>query len=92
MYIFSLCFLIYFSSNQLRALSYYRLEKLLRGERNASDFLQWQSSMRQKDLEEELVEAEERRVKGKLSREEAILARQNNVKDKQDLVSLLLWK
>ena len=64
----------------------FRLERLLRGQHNASDFLDWQKSTRQKDLEEKLVKAEQRRVMGKLSREEAILAKQNHTRDKRDMV------
>lgn len=54
-----------------------KLEKLEAGSRDASQFLQWQSQMRQQDLNEQLAEIERRRIAGKLSHEEAILARQN---------------
>ena len=69
-------------------LMYLRLEKILRGERNASDFLEWQKEMQQKDMEERLVEEEQNRVMGKLSREEAILAKQNHIKEKRKMVRL----
>ncbi|MEE6462666.1 hypothetical protein FKM82_001669 [Ascaphus truei] len=54
-----------------------RIEKLVDGARDPTDFLEWQRQMREKDLEQQLAEIECRRLDGKLSREEAILARQN---------------
>lgn len=42
-----------------------------------SEFLEWQKKMQAKDREEELTVGECRRLLGKLSREEAILARQH---------------
>ena len=42
-----------------------------------SEFLEWQKKMQAKDREEELTAGECRRLQGKLSREEAILARQH---------------
>jgi len=65
-----------------------RLDKLLTGARDATEFLDWQKSMRQKDRDVELAEAEQRKVKGKLSHEDAILARQNQVKSNQEKVSV----
>ncbi|KAM8938688.1 cilia- and flagella-associated protein 99 [Pelodytes ibericus] len=53
-----------------------RVEKLVDGARDPSEFLEWQRQMREKDLEQQLAEIECRRLEGKLSREEAILARQ----------------
>ncbi len=58
-----------------------RLESLQAGARDASDFLEWQTSMRQRDLDAQLAEIERRRLEGKLSHEDAILARQNLIKD-----------
>ncbi|NXL03457.1 CFA99 protein, partial [Mesembrinibis cayennensis] len=54
-----------------------RIENLLRGARDPSEFLEWQKQMRGKDLEEQLTEIECRRLQGKLSHEEAVLAHQN---------------
>lgn len=63
-----------------------RLEKLEAGARDPTEFLQWQSEMRQKDLEAELYEIEKRRLEGKLSHEEAILARQNIIQENKQKV------
>ncbi|NXL85640.1 CFA99 protein, partial [Alectura lathami] len=54
-----------------------RIENLLRGARDPTEFLEWQKQMRGKDLEEQLAEIECRRLQGKLSHEEAVLAHQN---------------
>ncbi|XP_064599674.1 cilia- and flagella-associated protein 99-like [Liolophura sinensis] len=63
-----------------------RLEKLEAGARDPSEFLKWQSEMRQKDLDAELLEIEKRRLEGKLSHEEAILARQNIIQENKQKV------
>ncbi|NXN46002.1 CFA99 protein, partial [Rhinoptilus africanus] len=66
-----------------------RIENLLRGAGDPSEFLEWQKQMRGKDLEEQLAEIECRRLQGKLSHEEAVLAHQNVIqenKKKADLV------
>ncbi|XP_035827876.1 cilia- and flagella-associated protein 99 [Aplysia californica] len=63
-----------------------KLRQLEAGAYDASDFLKWQSEMRQMDLEAELSAVEERRLKGKLSHEEAILARANLMADNQTKV------
>ena len=47
------------------------------GARDPSDFISWQNKMRKQDMDTELAEIERRRLEGKLSHEEAILARQN---------------
>ena len=47
------------------------------GARDPSDFIAWQNKMRKQDMDTELAEIERRRLEGKLSHEEAILARQN---------------
>ena len=54
-----------------------RLELLEAGARDPSDFTTWQNKMRKQDMDAELAEIERRRLEGKLSHEEAILARQN---------------
>ncbi|XP_006153019.1 cilia- and flagella-associated protein 99 isoform X1 [Tupaia chinensis] len=54
-----------------------RVEKLVDGAGDFSEFLEWQKKMQAKDREEELAAGECRRLQGKLSHEEAMLARQN---------------
>uniref|UniRef100_A0A452TKY9 Cilia and flagella associated protein 99 n=1 Tax=Ursus maritimus TaxID=29073 RepID=A0A452TKY9_URSMA len=54
-----------------------RVDKLVDGAGDFSEFLEWQKKMQAKDREEELTAGEGRRLQGKLSREEAILARQH---------------
>ena len=53
------------------------LELLEAGARDPSDFIDWQNKMRKQDMDAELAEIGRRRLEGKLSHEEAILARQN---------------
>ncbi|KAI4873340.1 hypothetical protein NFI96_029086 [Prochilodus magdalenae] len=53
-----------------------RLERLMQGSNEPSAFLQWQKEMREKDLQKELAQVERRRLEGKISYEEALLARQ----------------
>ncbi|XP_042314367.1 cilia- and flagella-associated protein 99 [Sceloporus undulatus] len=60
-----------------------RIEHLLRGARDPSEFLEWQKQMCGKDLDQQLIEEECRRLQGKLSYEEAILARQNCIRENQ---------
>jgi len=60
-----------------------RLSEYEKGGRDASEFLKWQETTRKKDLEKELAEIERRRLEGKLSYEEAILARQTMIKENQ---------
>ncbi|KAI8486206.1 Cilia- and flagella-associated protein 99 [Branchiostoma belcheri] len=67
----------------------HELKKLLdleAGAKDASEFLEWQQKMRQKDYDEQLAEIERRRLEGKLSHEEAILARQTLVKENRQKV------
>ena len=63
-----------------------RLELLEAGAKDASQFLEWQQEMRQKDMDEQLADIERRRLEGKLSHEEAILARQSLIKDNRQKV------
>ncbi|CAH2330884.1 Hypothetical predicted protein, partial [Pelobates cultripes] len=58
-----------------------RVEKLVDGARDPSEFLEWQRQQRERDLEQQLAEIECRRLEGKLSREEAVLARQNLIQE-----------
>ncbi|XP_051578308.1 cilia- and flagella-associated protein 99-like isoform X2 [Myxocyprinus asiaticus] len=53
-----------------------RLEHLSQGASEPSAYLQWQKEMREKDLQEELAELERRRLEGRISHEEAVLARE----------------
>lgn len=64
-----------------------RLLELEKGGKDASDFYKWQDSMRKKDMEEQLADIERRRLEGKLSYEEAIVARQNLIKENQNKVA-----
>uniref|UniRef100_A0A8W4FEM5 Cilia and flagella associated protein 99 n=1 Tax=Sus scrofa TaxID=9823 RepID=A0A8W4FEM5_PIG len=52
-----------------------RVDKLVDGAGDFSEFLEWQKKMQAKDREEQLAAGECRRLQGKLSHEEAILAR-----------------
>ncbi|XP_078487939.1 uncharacterized protein LOC100183762 [Ciona intestinalis] len=66
-----------------------KLENLLCGAKDESEFVNWQKSVQQEDKDKEMRETEYRRVLGKLSHEEAILARQNQIKENQVIVSQL---
>ncbi|KXJ14416.1 cilia- and flagella-associated protein 99 [Exaiptasia diaphana] len=63
-----------------------RLAEFEKGGRDPSEFLKWQENMRKKDMDDRLAEIEKRRLEGKLSYEEAILARQNLIKENQERV------
>ncbi|XP_012928467.1 cilia- and flagella-associated protein 99 [Heterocephalus glaber] len=54
-----------------------RVDKLVDGYGDLSEFLEWQEKMRAKDQAEQLAASECRRLQGKLSHEEAVLARQH---------------
>ncbi|XP_075399726.1 cilia- and flagella-associated protein 99 [Tenrec ecaudatus] len=58
-----------------------RVDKLVDGAGDFSEFLEWQRKMQMKDQEERRAAEECRRLQGKLSHEEAILARQNLVQE-----------
>ncbi|XP_009469471.1 PREDICTED: cilia and flagella associated protein 99 [Nipponia nippon] len=66
-----------------------RIENLLRGAGDPSEFLEWQKQMRGKDLEEQLTEIECRRLQGKLSHEEAVLAHQNVTQENKKKADLM---
>ncbi|XP_064367590.1 cilia- and flagella-associated protein 99 isoform X2 [Dromaius novaehollandiae] len=66
-----------------------RIENLLRGARDPSEFLEWQKQMRGKDLEEQLAETECKRLQGKLSHEEAVLAHQNVIQENKKKADLM---
>ncbi|KAL9982729.1 hypothetical protein ACROYT_G004813 [Oculina patagonica] len=63
-----------------------KLAEYEKGGRDASEFLKWQENTRKKDLENKLAEIERRRLEGKLSYEEAILARQTMIRENQQRV------
>lgn len=46
------------------------------GGKDAQEFLQWQQTMQKKDFDEQMNTIERKRLEGKMSYEEAILARQ----------------
>ncbi|XP_054059926.1 cilia- and flagella-associated protein 99 [Rissa tridactyla] len=66
-----------------------RIENLLRGAGDPSEFLEWQKQMRGKDMEEQLAEIECRRLQGKLSHEEAVLAHQNVIQENKKKADLI---
>ncbi|NXD10205.1 CFA99 protein, partial [Nothocercus nigrocapillus] len=66
-----------------------RVENLLRGARDPSEFLEWQKQMRGKDMEEQLAEIECKRLQGKLSHEEAVLAHQNVIQENKKKADLM---
>ncbi|NWR58030.1 CFA99 protein, partial [Bucorvus abyssinicus] len=66
-----------------------RIENLLQGAGDPSEFFEWQKQMREKDLEEQLAEIECRRLQGKLSHEEAVLAHQNVIQENKKKADLM---
>ncbi|GFS20020.1 cilia- and flagella-associated protein 99-like [Elysia marginata] len=64
----------------------HKLRQLEAGAYDASEFNKWQNEQRQQDLEAEIAAIEERRLLGKLSHEEAILARTNVMAKNQERV------
>lgn len=64
-----------------------KLGELAVGGRDASEFLDWQNSMRRRDLEEKLADIEAKRLAGRLSYEEAILARQALIEENKQKVT-----
>ena len=63
-----------------------RLERLEAGARDATDFLEWQTKMKKQDLDTQLADIERRRLEGKLSHEDAILARQDLIHENRQRV------
>lgn len=63
-----------------------KLSDLATGGRDMSEFLSWQQEMRRKDLEDKLADIEAKRLAGKLSYEEAILARQTLIEENRKKV------
>lgn len=64
-----------------------RLEKFEAGAKDKSEFERWQLQMRQRDMEAVLTDIEKRHLEGKLSHEEAILARQNIIQENRQKVA-----
>lgn len=64
-----------------------KLSELEAGTKDKGPFQEWQASMRKKDLEAQLAEVERRRLMGKLSYEEAILAKQNLIQENKTKVA-----
>ncbi|KAL8602736.1 hypothetical protein ACOMHN_024298 [Nucella lapillus] len=64
-----------------------KLAQLEAGTLNRQPFEDWQASMRRKDLEARLAEVERRRLMGKLSYEDAILARHTLITDNRAKVA-----
>ena len=67
----------------------FRLAKLESGTMNSKPFDDWQAAMRRKDLEAQLAEVERRRLMGKLSYEEAILAKANLTQENKARVAAM---
>lgn len=65
-----------------------RLEKLLAGAKDGSEFDAWQQKKLGEDRRRKETDSERKRVEGKLSREEAIIARQRRAKENQQKVCL----
>lgn len=63
-----------------------QLTELATGGRDKTEFLSWQKTMREKDLNEKLADIEAKRLDGKLSYEEAILARQMLIEENKQKV------
>ncbi|EPQ20432.1 hypothetical protein D623_10021594 [Myotis brandtii] len=60
-----------------------RVDRLMDGAGDFSEFLEWQQKMQAKDLEEQRAAGACRRLRGQLSREEAALARQQLLQQNQ---------
>ncbi|XP_043304013.1 cilia- and flagella-associated protein 99 isoform X1 [Cervus elaphus] len=65
-----------------------RVDRLVDGAGDFSEFLEWQRRMQAKDREEQLAAGEVRRLRGKLSHEEAALARQQVAQEKRRTAEL----
>ena len=64
------------------------MQGLVEGAREPSSFLQWQKEMREKDLQEELATIERRRLQGRISYEEAAMARTRLIEHNQKTAQL----
>ncbi|XP_062503642.1 cilia- and flagella-associated protein 99-like [Corticium candelabrum] len=54
-----------------------KLEELVSGSRDASEFLRWQEQNKQQELQAQMAEIERKHLEGQLSHEEAIIARRS---------------
>lgn len=81
---------ISFYISNVMFLPYFRLEKLLDGAKDGSEFEAWQKEKLEKDRKDKEAEMERKRFEGKLSHEEAIIARQRQVKKNRNKVCTLL--
>ncbi len=59
------------------------------GGKDAQEFLQWQQTMQKQDDEQEINTIERKRLEGKISYEEAILARQRLVDENRQIADEL---
>ncbi|XP_028994790.1 cilia- and flagella-associated protein 99 [Betta splendens] len=66
----------------------HRMERFTEGAHEPSSFLQWQNEMREKDLQGELAEIERRRLEGRISYEEAAMARERVMERNQRTAQL----
>ena len=66
------------------------MESLEAGENDGSEFAEWQKKMKKMDLDKQLAAIEQRKLEGKLSHEEAILAKQNLTRENKRKVEKLL--
>lgn len=65
-----------------------RVDKLVDGAGDFSEFFEWQKKMQARDREERLAAAECRRLQGKLSHEEAALARRQVLQENKQRAAL----
>ena len=66
-----------------------RLLEYEAGGKDAHEFLQWQENMQKQDYEEQMGTIERKRLDGKLSYEEAILARERLVEENRQVAEEL---
>lgn len=62
-----------------------RLNDFQSGGRDAQEFLQWQETMQRQDYDEQLEQIERKRLEGRISFEEAILARQRLAQENRQI-------
>ncbi|XP_007903431.1 cilia- and flagella-associated protein 99 isoform X2 [Callorhinchus milii] len=65
-----------------------RINDLIEGARDPSEFLEWQRQKKEQESEEKMVQLERRRLEGKLNFEEAILSRHSMMQEKQKKAAL----
>lgn len=66
-----------------------RLHDLEGGGKDAQEFFQWQQTMQKQDYDEQMDGIERRRLEGKMSYEEAILARQRLAEENRQVAEEL---